>query len=97
MLERGNEFKKGKRKRSTCEDGKSNEILNCNKTYQKTLNNEILKQQSHYSDGIKDLSGNGKKQWFKQPMQYIKTSSSNLKFVLVPFFSVLEKDVKVNL
>jgi hypothetical protein len=30
-------------------------------------------------------------------MQFIKTSLSNSKFVLVPFFSVLEKDVKINL
>ena len=28
MLEKGNKFKKGKRKRSTCEDNKSNKILN---------------------------------------------------------------------
>jgi hypothetical protein len=54
--------KKGKRERSTCEDNKPNKIINCVKTFQKTLNNKILKQQSYYSDGIKDLPGNGKKQ-----------------------------------
>ncbi len=97
MLEKRNKFKKEKRKRSTCEDDELNEILNCVKTYRKTLNDKILKQRSYYSDGIKDLSVNGKKQLFKQLMQYIKTSLSNLKFVLVTFFSVLEKDVKINL
>ena len=97
MLENGNKFKKRKRKRSTCEDDELNEIINCIKTYQKTLNDKIVKQQSYYSDGIKDLPSNGKKQWFKESVQYIKMSLSNSKFVLVPFFSVLEKDVKIDL
>ncbi len=86
MLQKGNKFKKGKRKRSTCEDDELTEIINLVKTYRKTLNNKILKQRSYYSDGIKDLPRNGKKQWFKESMQYIKTSLSNSKFVLVPFF-----------
>jgi hypothetical protein len=97
MLQKGNKFKKGKRKRSTCEDEESNKKINCIKTYRKTLNNKISKLQSYYSDGIKDLPGNQTKQWSKQLMQYIKTSLSNSKFVLVPFFSVLEKDVKIGL
>ncbi len=65
MLQKGNKFKKGKRKRSTCEDDKSNNNFNFIKTYRKTLNNKISKQQSYYSDGIKDLPGNQKKQWSK--------------------------------
>ncbi len=97
MLEKENKFKKRKRKSSTCEDDELDKIINCIKTYQKTLNNEILKQRSYYIDGIKDLPGNKKKQLFKKSMQYIKTGLSNLKFVLVPLFSVLEKDVKINL
>jgi hypothetical protein len=56
------------------------------KLTKKTLNNEILKQWSYYSNGIKDLPSNRKKQLFKESMQSIKTSSSNSKFVLVPFF-----------
>ncbi len=97
MWKKENKFKRGKRKRSTCEDNMSGKIINCIKTYQKILNNKILKQRSYYSDGIKDLPGNGKKHWFKELMQYIKTSLSNLKFVLVPFFSVFEKDVEIDL
>jgi hypothetical protein len=97
MLQKGNKFKKGKRKRSTYEDDESNKIINCIKTYRKTLNDKILKQRSYYSDGIKDLPGNGKKQWFKELMQSIKMGLSNLKFMLVPYFSVLEKDVKIDL
>ncbi len=95
MLQKGNKFKKGKRKRSTFEDVESNQFINCIKTHRKTPNNKILKQWSYYSDGIKDLPVNGKKQWFKELMQSIKTSLSNLKFVLVSFFFVLEKDVKL--
>ncbi len=68
MLHKGNKFKKGTRTRSTCEDNELNIIINCVKTYQKTLNNKILKQWTCYSDGIKDLPGNGKKQWFKELM-----------------------------
>ncbi len=41
MLQKGNIFKKGKRKKSTFEDDESNKIINCVKTYQKTLNKEI--------------------------------------------------------
>jgi hypothetical protein len=33
MLQKGNEFKKGKRKRSTCEDDESNKIINFVKTF----------------------------------------------------------------
>jgi hypothetical protein len=84
MLQKVYKFKKGERKRSAFKDVKK--VINCVKTYQKTLNNKILKQRSYYSDGIKDLPGNGKKQWFKELMQSINTSSSNLKFVLVHFF-----------
>jgi hypothetical protein len=92
MLQKGNKFKKGKRKRSTFEEDKSNEFINCVKTYQKTLNNKILKQQqSYYSDGIKNLPGNGKKQWLKELMQSIKTIRQTQKFVLVPFFCLGEE------
>ncbi len=58
MFQKGNKFKKGKRKGSTFKDNKSNKFTNCIKTYRKTLNNKILKQRSYYIDGIKDLSGN---------------------------------------
>ncbi len=97
MLHKGNKFKKGKRKRSTFKDDESDKFINCIKTSKKTLNDKILKQRSYYSDEIRDLPVNGKKQWFKILMQSIKTSLSNLKFVLVPFFYALEKDVKIDL
>ena len=97
MLQKGNKFKKGKKKRSTFQDDESNKFINCIKTYWKTLNDKILKQQFYYSDGSNDLPVNGKKQWFKELVQSIKTSSSNSKFVLVPFFSDLEKDVEIDL
>jgi hypothetical protein len=51
MLQKGNKFKKGKKKRSTFEDDESNKFINCIKTYWKTLNDKILKQRSYYSDG----------------------------------------------
>jgi hypothetical protein len=97
MLQKGNKFKRGKRKRSTFKDDEPNKFIDCVKMYRKTLNDKFLKQWSYDGDGIEDLLGNGENQWFKELMQSIKTSLSNLKFVLVPFFSVMEKDVKINL
>jgi hypothetical protein len=44
MLQKRKKITKGKRKRSTFEDNESNKIINCVKTYRKTLNNKILKQ-----------------------------------------------------
>jgi hypothetical protein len=88
MLQRGNKFKKGNRKRSTFKDKELNEFIYYVKTYRKTLNNKILKHRSYYSDRIKNLPGNGRKQWSKESMQSIKTSLSNLKFVLTGFHPV---------
>ncbi len=46
MSEKRTNFKKGKRKRSTCEDDESNQIINCVKTFRKTLKDKFVKQQS---------------------------------------------------
>ncbi len=97
MVQKGNKFKSGKRKKSTFKEVEWIKFINCIKTYRETLNDKILKQWSYYSDQIKNLPSNGKKQWVKKLVQSIKTSLSNSKFGLVPFFSVLEKNVKISL
>ncbi len=71
---------------------------NCVKTYQKTLNCQILEQRLFFNDGIKNLPTDcivTKKQ-LKEIKKKLSTESK-LKIALVPFFSVLERNFKIDL
>jgi hypothetical protein len=98
ILQKQMKTKTRKRKRTTVQDNKSDVFTNCVKTYQKTLNCQILEQKLFFSDGIKNLPMD--RTVTKKQLKEIKKKLSTdlkLKFVLVPFFSVLEKNFKIDL
>jgi hypothetical protein len=73
-------------------------FTNCVKTHQKTLNHQILEQKLLFNDGIKNLQTDctvTKKQ-LKEIKKKLSMESKS-KFALVPFFSVLERNFKIDL
>ncbi len=98
ILQKQKKTKTRKRKRTTVQYNKSDVFTNCVKTYQKTLNCQILKQKLFLNNGIKNLPTDCTVT--KKRLKKIKkklSMESKSKFVLVPFFSVLERNFKINL
>ncbi len=98
ILQKQTKTKTRKRKNTTVQYNKSDVFTNCVKTYQKTLNHQILEQKLFFHDGIKNLRTGctvTKKQ-LKEIKKKLSTESK-LKFALVPFFSVLERNFEINL
>ncbi len=98
ILQKQKKPKTRKKKRTTVQYDKSDKFTNCVKTYQKTLNCQILEQDLFFNDGIKNLPM-GCTVTIKQLKEIKKKSSteSKSKFALVPFFSVLERNFKIAL
>jgi hypothetical protein len=82
----------------TVQYNESDVFTNCVKTYQKTLNCQILEQKLFFNDGIKNLPTECTvtKNQLKEIKKKLSTESK-LKFALVPFVSVLERNFKINL
>jgi hypothetical protein len=98
ILQKQKKTKTRKRKRTTVQYDESDEFTSCVKTYQKTLNRQILEQKLFFSDGIKNLPTDctvTKKQ-LKEIKKKLSVESKS-KFALVPFFSVLERNFKIDL
>jgi hypothetical protein len=98
ILQKQTKTKTRKRKRTTVQYNKSDVFTNCVKTYQKILNHQILEQKLFFNDGIKNLPTDCTVT--KKQLKEIKKKSSTeskSKFALVPFFSVLERNFKIDL
>jgi hypothetical protein len=98
ILQKQMKTKTRKRKRMTVQYNESDVFTNCVKTYQETLNCQILEQKLFFNDGIKNLPTDctvTKKQ-LKEIKKKLSMESKS-KFALVPFFSVLERNFKINL
>ncbi len=98
ILQKQTNTKTRKRKRMTAQYNESDVFTNCVKTYRKTLNCQILEQKLFFNDGIKNLPMDCTVT--KKQLKEIKKKSSTeskLKFALVPFSSVLERNFKIGL
>jgi hypothetical protein len=98
ILQKQKKTKTSKRKRTTVQYDESDVFTNCVKTYQKTLNCQILEQIFFFNDGIENLSTDctDTRKQLKEIKKKLSTESKS-KFALVPFFSVLERNFKIDL
>ncbi len=98
ILQKQRENKTRKRKRTTVQNEESDVFTNCVKTYQKHCIAKYWNRILFFYDGIEKLPIDCTVT--KKTLKDIKRKSamkSTSKFVLVPFFSVLERNFKINL
>ncbi len=100
IFQKQKKTKTRKRKRITVQYNESDVFTNCVKTYKKTLNCQILEQKSFFNDGIEklpmDCTVTSTKKQLKEIKKKLSTESKS-KFALVPYFSVLEKNYRIDL
>jgi hypothetical protein len=87
-----------KRKRMAVQYNESDVFTNCVKTYQKTLNHQIFEHEVFFNYGIKNhpTDCTVTKKQLKEIKKKLSMESKS-KFALVPFFSVLERNFKIDL
>jgi hypothetical protein len=98
ILQKQKKTKTTKRKRTTVQYEESDVFTNCVKTYQKTLNCQILKQNSFFNDGIEKLPMDctvTKKTVERNQKKVV--NGVKVKICIGTIFSVLERNFKIDL